>query len=171
MKASFKYGLIYSGVGIGTSLLLFGLGMEKDEVVQKVLNFVNIAIPAVVIFLGIRVARAQEGNGFITFGTGFSTGIIITVIGGLITTLYTYLYFKILNPGMITYIKMKQEEEMIKRGMTDSEVELMADTMEFWANPGMMSAFVLIGIILLGLVITLISAAILKKENPADEIR
>lgn len=172
MKTSVKYGLIYAGVGIGVSLLLFGLGMDKDESVQKVMNFVNVAIPAAIIFLGIREVRDKDGSGFMTFGKGFSTGMVIAVVGGLITTVYTYLYFTVLNPGMITYIKMKQEEEMIKRGMSESDVEAMAKagTLDIWTSPGMMCVFVLLGVLLLGLVISLISAAILKKENPAEQI-
>jgi len=171
MKAQVKYGLIYGGIAIGLSLLLFGLGMEKDEGVQKITNFINVAIPAVIIFLGIREKRDVEGHGFLSFGKGFSTGFTIALIGGLVTTIYTYLYFAVLNPGMITYIRMKQEEELIKRGMSDSDVEKMASSMETWSSPGMMALFIFVGALLLGLVISLISAAILKKENPAEEIR
>jgi hypothetical protein len=155
---------------VAIPLLLFGLGMEKDPAVQKINNFTNIAIPAVIIFLGIREQRAGEGNGYLTFGKGFSTGMMIALIGGVISTVFTYLYFTILNPGIVTYIKLKQEEEMLKRGMSESQVESMAENMDTWTSPGMMTAFVFLGILLLGLVISLISSAILKKENPAEQI-
>ncbi len=170
MSIPVKYGLIYAGISVAIPLLLFGLGMEKDPTVQKVSNFTNIAIPAVIIFFGIREQRDMAGNGYISFGKGFSSGMIIALIGGLIASAFTYLYFTVLNPGMVTYIKMKQEEEMIKRGMSESQVEAMAGTMEFWTSPVMMCAFVLIGTLLISLVISLISAAILKKENPAENI-
>src|SRR4029078_11636541 len=106
MKPSIKYGLIYAGAVIGVSLLIFGLGMEKDEAVQKIVNIVNISIPAIVIFLGVRETRDFEGSGYLSFGKGFSTGMMIALVGGVISTLYTYLYFLVLNPGMITYIRM-----------------------------------------------------------------
>jgi hypothetical protein len=170
MKPYLKFGLIYAGAAIAYSLLTFGLGMEKDPSVQSAGQWFNIALPAVVIFLGIRERRNVTGNGYLSFGNGFGTGMGIAFIGGVISSVYTYLYFTILNPGMITWIKMRQEEEMIKRGMSDSEVEAFAGQMDTWSSPGMMSAFVVIGAILLGLVISLISSAILKKENPNEMV-
>lgn len=170
MKPSVKYGLIYAGISIGISLLAFGLGMEKDESVQKISSYINIALPAVIIFLGIRSQRDDAGNGFLSFGSGFGTGMTIAALGGLLTAAYTWLYFKILNPSMITFIKLKQEEELYKRGLSDGEVEKMSEQMGAWATPEMMSIFVFIGAVLLGLVISLISAGILKKENPNEII-
>jgi hypothetical protein len=170
MTATVKYGLIYGGISVAIPLLLYGLGMDKDDSVRNFSSVINIALPAVTIFLGIREQRETAGNGYISFGKGFSAGMVIALIGGVIGTVFTYLYFTVLNPGMVTYIKMKQEEELIKRGMSDSQVEQMASTMDMWTNPGMMSAFVLLGAILLGLIISLICSAILKKENPHENI-
>ena len=167
MKPSLQYGLIYAGINIGLSLLAFGLGVEKDQTVQTASGWIYYALPVVIIFMGIRAQR-EVLYGFISFGKAFSTGFIISLIGSILITLYTYLYFTILNPGMIDYIKLKQEEEMLARGMTDSQVEAISSQMEMWWSPGMMSLFLIIGGILLGTIISLISAAILKKENPAD---
>jgi hypothetical protein len=168
MKPSVKFGLIYAGISVGLSLLTFGLGVEKDESVQTASRWINIALPAAVVFFGIRAQRDEFGNGYINFGKAFSTGFIISVIGNAIITVYTYLYFTILNPGMIDYIKLKQEEEMLKRGLTDSQVEAMASQMDTWSSPGMMSLFIIIGGVLLGAVISLICSAILKKEDPSE---
>lgn len=170
MKPSMKYGLIYAGISVGLSLLAFGLGMEKEDSVQSVTRWVSIALPAVTVFLGIRAQRDEFGNGFIGFGKAFGTGFMISLIGSAIITLYTYLYFTVLNPGMVDYIKLKQEEEMLNRGLSESQVEAMASQMETWASPGMMSLFIILGGILLGAVISLICSAILKKENPNEMI-
>lgn len=170
MKAPVRYGLIYGGIGIGISLLTYGLGIEKDDSVQSIIRWVNIALPAVMIFLGIRARRDEEGNGFISFGSGFSAGMIIASISAVITGIYTYLYMTVLNPGIVTYIKMKQEEELVKRGLSDSEIEQVSGNMDMWTSPGMMTLYTVVGILLLGLVISLISSAILKKENPQDII-
>jgi hypothetical protein len=168
MKPSIKFGLIYAGISIGISLLSFGLGIEKDDSVQTATRWISMGIPAIIVFLGIRAQRDEFGSGYITFGKAFSTGFIISFIGSAIISVYTYLYFTILNPGMIEYIKLKQEEEMLNRGLSESQVEAMASQMETWSSPGMMSFFIILGGIILGAVISLICSAILKKENPAD---
>lgn len=170
MKTTVRFGLILAGVQIGLSLLFFGLGLDKNETVQSLSSFLNILITGVIVFMGIKTEKQAIGNGFISFGKGFSAGMMITLIGSAITSVYSYLYFAFLNPEMITYIQMKQEEEMIKRGMSDEAVEKMAENMHAWTTPELMTLFAFLGMILIGLVISLICSAILKKENPAEEI-
>ncbi len=170
MKTSVRYGLILGGIGVALSLLFYGLGLEKDDMVQKYSGFLNIVIVAIIIFLGTKEYRDKDGNGFMSFGQGFSTGMTIAIIGGAISTAYTYLYFTVISPGMVTYIKMQQEEELLKRGMSDSEVEKMSENMAVWMSPGMMTAFAFLAILLVGLLISLICGGILKKEDPSAEI-
>ena len=169
MKPSVRYGLLLGGVLSAIPLIYYAIGIEKDETVQTISGFLNVAITAVLIFMGIRETRTMQ-NGYLTFGKGFSTGMMIAFVGGIISTVFSYLYFTVINPGMITYIKMKQEEEMLKRGMSDADIEKYAGTMEFWTSPVSMAAFALLGMLLIGLVISLISAGILKKEDPAAQI-
>jgi hypothetical protein len=58
----------------------------------------------------------------------------------------------------------------LKRGMSESEIEKIAGTMEIWSSPAMMTAFSFLGMVLIGLVISLISSGILKKEDPSAQI-
>jgi len=169
MKPSVRYGLILGVTLAAIPLLSYVLGIDKNETLQTVSGFLNVAVTAVIIFLGIRELRTMQ-NGYLAFGKGFSAGITISLIGGCISALFSYLYFTVINPGMMTYIKMKQEEEMLKRGMSDADIEQMAGTMEFWTSPGMMAGFALLGMLLIGLVISLICAGILKKEDPMEQI-
>ena len=170
MKPNIKYGIILGGILMAISLLLYALGMDKDETVSKIAGVFNILIPIIITFLGIKALRDENQNGFITFGQGFSCGMVISIVGAVISGIYSYLYFVVINPGMVTYIRMKQEQEMLDRGLSESEVEKMAGTLEMWSTPGMMAAFAIIGMIILGLVISLIAAAILKREDPAATI-
>lgn len=170
MKPSVKYGLLLGGILSAIPLIFYALGLEKVAMLQKVSGFINVALTGTLIFIGIKETRQMLGNGYISFGKGFSTGMVISVIGAAISAVTTYLYFTVINPGMLTYIKMKQEEEFLKQGMSDADVEKMAGSMEFMSSPEMMTAFALLGMVLLGLVISLICAGILKKEDPAELI-
>jgi hypothetical protein len=169
MKPSLKYGLMLGGILAAVPLIFFALGIEKEEIMQTISGFLNVGIAAVIVFLGIRETREIQGNGFISFGTGFSTGMMISMIGGAISAAFTYLYFTIINPGMVTYIKLKQEEKMMEGGMSDADLEKFSGTMDFWTNPGIMSAFSFLVMIFLGLVLSLICAGILKKEDPTAQ--
>jgi hypothetical protein len=170
MKTYIKYGLILGAVLSAVPLILFALGMDKNDTIQKVSSFINITISAVVIFMGIKEERDIRRNGWITFGQGFSTGMMITLVGGIISAIFSFIYFSVINPGMITYIQMKQEEEMLNRGMSQDQVDKMASNMEMWSSPTAMAAFTFVGMLLIGLVICLISSGILKREDPAAQI-
>jgi hypothetical protein len=171
MKTSVKYGLILGGSLMVFPLILYGIGMDKDESMYVVSSVINIIFPALFIFLGIKEARDTVGNGYISFGNGFSTGMVISLVGGALSALFSYLYFAVLNPSMVTFIRMREEQKMIEeRGMTEENVAQLSSTMEFWTSPAMMSAFSFLGMIILGAVLSLICAGILKKENPAAQV-
>src|SRR5688572_13199543 len=141
MKPSIRYGLMLGGILIAISLIFFALGIEKLDSIQTASGFLNVAIAAIIIFMGIRETREIQGSGFMSFGTGFSAGFVIALIGGTITAIFSYIYFTMINPGMITYIRMKQEEEMLEGGMSDSDLEKISGSLDLWMNPGMMAGF------------------------------
>ena len=170
MKLSVKYGLILGGVLSVIPLIIYGLGMEKQEMLQKVSGFANVLITAIVIYLCIKEIRDKQNNGLLSFGSGFSSGMMVSLVGGIISSIFSYIYFTVINPGMITYIKMKQEQGMLDNGMSEEQIEKMSGRMEFWSSPVMMAAFSLVGMLIIGLVISLICSAILKKEDPSAQI-
>jgi hypothetical protein len=170
MKLYLKFGLILGALLAAFPLILFAIGMDKEESVQTISTVVNLVIISSVLWVGIKQKRDTENRGFISFGAGFGTGFKITLIASIISAISSYLYFTVVNPGMLTYIRMKQEEELLDRGMSDEQVAKMAEGMDAWMSPPAMVAFSFGGMLILGTVITLIVAAILKKEDPAAEI-
>ena len=136
MKPNIKFGIILGGALMFISLLLYALGMDKNETVSKIAGIFNIILPAIITFLGIKALRDENQNGFITFGQGFSCGMVISIVGAAISGIYSYLYFVVINPGMVTYVRMKQEEEMLSRGLSESEVEKMSGTVDHTGNDG-----------------------------------
>jgi hypothetical protein len=170
MKPFIRFGLIMGALLAAFPLLLFALGLDKEESIQSVSTVVNLLVIGGVLFFGIREERDIRGNGFITFGKGFGMGFKISVIAASISAISSYLYFSVINPGMFAFIKMKQEEAMIERGMSDEQVAKASESMAAWMTPGAMAGFSLVSMVLLGTVLTLIVAAFLKKEDPSAEI-
>ncbi len=170
MSSSLRFGLILGGILAAIPLIYFSLGLEKDETIQNVTTFINIIIIAIIVYLGIKDQRDNKMNGFISFGKAFSTGMGISAISGIISAIFSYLYFAVINPGMVTYIRMMQEQKLIEKGMSDSEVAKMAEKMAMFTTPPMMAAFSFVGLIIIGLVISLVCGGILKKEDPSAQI-
>jgi len=158
------------GVLAAVPLIFYAIGIEKDESVQTISGFLNVAIVAIIIFVGIREVREVDGKGYITFGKGFSTGMLISLIGGIISAVFSYLYFTVINPGMVTYIRLKAEADMVAEGRSDSEIEMAASWVEMFTSPGMMAVFAIVGCLFIGVVASLVCAGILKKEDPSAMI-
>ncbi|MDQ3050904.1 MAG: DUF4199 domain-containing protein [Bacteroidota bacterium] len=169
MKPYVRYGLILGGALASITLIMYALGIEKDETFQRIFSVLLVLLVSAIIYMGIREKR-QLGNGFITFGSGFSAGLGIALIGGAINIIMKYIYYKVIDPGMITYIRMKQEEDLLERGFSDADVERMAEKMQFTSTPEMLVGIEFFGIVVLGLVVSLICAGILKKEDPSEII-
>jgi len=170
MKPSVRFGLLLGAILVALPLFVYVLGVDKNDTVQKVSGFFNVGITAGILFLGIKTTRDTIGNGFTSFGKAFSTGMVISLISSAISAIGTFLYFTVVNPGMITYIKLKQEEALYEKGMSDADVEKFSSSMEFMNNPAMMTGFGFLGMVILGLVVSLIWAGVLKKDNPSDMI-
>ncbi len=169
MKPHVKYGLLLGGMLASIPLIMYALGIEKDETFQRIFSVLLVVLVSAIIYVGIRDKR-QIGNGFLSFGSGFSAGLGITLIGSAIASVMKYIYYKVIDPGMLTYIKLKQEEELFKRGFSDADVEKMSRQMDFTSTPEMLVGFEFLGILILGLVVSLICAGILKKEDPSEII-
>ena len=170
MNNSVKYGLMYGLLPAVVMLIIYGLGMNRDMEVQSYTRWISIAIYCAVIFIGIRAERDDVLGGFIKFGKAYSTGFKMVMIGSVIGIAMTYLYFGVIDPGYREFLILQQEQELLDRDMSPEQIDAALPQLEKFMTIPMMLMFGLISSLLLGAVITLISAAILKKEDPNEMI-
>jgi Protein of unknown function (DUF4199) len=170
MKNTVKYGLMFGFIPAIIMFLVYAVGMHRDQSVQTYMQFISIAIVLVVIFLGIKAERDHVLNGFISFGKAFSTGFMIVLIGAVIGIAMTYLYFDVIDPGKRDFMIMLQEDALYDRGMSPEQIDQALPQIEKFMTLPMMIIFGFFGNLIIGSVITLICAAILKKENPNEMI-
>lgn len=165
MKPYLKYGLIVAGIGIIISMISYLIGMDKTDAGQYI-GYLNIPIMIVAMVFAIKERREKELGGFIEFGQAFGTASLMVVIASVITSVYTYLYMSVINPGMKDYIIQKQMEKMESQGQSQEQIDMAMPYVEKFTTPGMVTLFALLGGIVLGIIIALIVAAIMKKPNP-----
>ncbi|NNC85918.1 MAG: DUF4199 domain-containing protein [Bacteroidia bacterium] len=161
MPKSLKYALYMSVASIALSLILFALGLDKEQA----LGMLGIVFTVLFLYLGIKDKKETEGNGFLTFGEGFKRGAAITVIASIINSVFTYIYLSMINLELKDFQMEKEYDKMIERGMSEDQIDMSMNMMDkYFAFFGIGGA--LVGGIIIGLVISLIISAILKKENP-----
>ena len=84
MKSHVRYGLMLAAVNVAINLVPFGLGIEREEFVQRYSGYVSVALSSWIIYMAIKHRRDQENEGFLSLGQGLGTGFRMSVVAGLV---------------------------------------------------------------------------------------
>jgi len=167
MKPALIYGLISGFVGIVVSVIFYVMGLTLETWV----GLVSMAIGIIVLVYLLRAYRNEHLGGFATYGQLILMVLLIAVIGSIISTIYTYLLYTVIDPELIEKVKIMTEERLmnnprIPESMYDSVLEKMEKRMT--VGKMTMNAFIFgtIGTFIIGLIV----AAFLKKEKTPEEM-
>ena len=144
------------------------VGFDKGAVV----GYTSIVLSFLLVFFGIRSYRDNVGNGQITFSKAFVVGISITLISCICYVVtWEILYYNFLPDFMDKY-GAHMVEKLKASGASAEAVQTQVDQVkkykEMYANPLLNAAMTFIEPFPIGLVITLISAAVLKRRPRAQ---
>lgn len=164
-KTVLTYGLI-SGV-IGAALMLAHVPFMDGSSKALIVGYAGIVLSSLLIFFGVRSYRENEGNGTISFGRAFAVGILIALISSACyVAAWEVVYFS--KPEIADHIFDKQVDDLKASGAPQEEIDEAAREIEsfkkLYANPLANIAFTLLEPFPVGLLMTLISAAILRRK-------
>jgi len=166
------FGLISGAISAGLmavlAFLLDDIGFDKGMII----GYTSMLIAFLLVFFGIRSYRETVGDGYITFGRAFSVGILITLISCVCYVVtWEILYFNFL-PDFVERYSNYLIEQTRASGASAAEiarqVEDMKNMKSWYDNPFWNSAITFLEPFPVGLIITLISAAVLRKRKPAE---
>jgi hypothetical protein len=171
-KTVLTYGLISGGILAG----LFGLMMPLlycgngpiDFEHSEIIGYTAMLLAFILVFLGIRSYREKSG-GSITFGKAFQVGLFIT----LITCTVYVVSWEIVYWGFMPDFGARYSAHMIekarKSGASAAAIEKtkteMAHFQELYKNPFINVGMTFMEVFPIGLVMTLISAGILRRQQ------
>jgi hypothetical protein len=161
-KIALNYGLILGFLGILQSVALYALGKTYDQ--DWYTQVIGIIIMAVIIFLGIKEYRKQNG-GLLSLGQGLKTGVGIALIGTIISLIYMFIFVSFIEPGFIEQIVELQKQKFLENpNMTDEMIETMGENTRkyFWVFT---IGTVLIFSLFIGFVVSLIASLVMKKTD------
>src|SRR5262245_31461916 len=160
-------GLIIS-VLMGGSLLLadkIGLGHSMA------LGYTIMVASFLLIYFGIRSYRDNTLLGEISFGRAFACGILITLITtACYVVMWEILYFNFMPHFMDGYFAeqiQKVQSAGLDPATTAARVAEIQHSQQLYQNPLINIAYTVMEPLPVGLLITLISAALLRRKAPA----
>jgi hypothetical protein len=167
-KTVLTFGLISGAVSsvmmLATVPFAHRIGFNRALIV----GYTAIVLSFLLVFFGIRSYRDNVGNGQVTFAKAFAVGICITLISCICYVVtWEIVYFNFMPDFMDNY-NAHAVEKLKASGASAAAVEAQLEQMkkfkELYANPLFNAAMTFIEPFPVGLVITLLSAAVLKKK-------
>lgn len=153
---------------IAASRESYALDLERGQIY----GYASMVLAFLLVFFGIRRYRDTVGGGTIGFGRAVGVGLLITLVA---SALYV-LTWQVVFYGFVPDFAERWGDAMVTRmhesGETAAAIAAkeaeMARFAELYRNPLFNVAVTFLEIFPVGLVITLISAAILRRKRPAQ---
>ena len=160
------WGAILGFVGIIYSVILYML----DQNLNQNLGYLSILITIVIMILGVRSYRDNVMGGILPFSPAFKFGFVVVVVSTVISLIYNYILWTVIDPGIINKMKDLQMEKMLEQGIPEEALDQAMAISGKFMTPLMMTMMGLFFGILMGTIVALIVAAIFKKNEPEDQV-
>jgi hypothetical protein len=167
-KIIVTFGLISGAISslMMIALVTFGgrIGFDRGAIIGNT----SIVLSFLMVFFGIRSYRDNIGNGQITFGKAFAVGISITLISCICYVVtWEIIYYNFL-PDFWDKYGAHLAEKLTASGASPAAVQAKLQQVkkykELYKNPLLNAALTFIDPFPIGFVITLISAAVLRRK-------
>jgi hypothetical protein len=168
-KAVLTFGLIS---GLIMSVLMGGSLLLADKIGSghnsMVLGYTMMVASFLLIYFGIRSYRDNTLAGQISFGRAFACGILITLISSVCyVVMWEILYFNFMPHFMDGYFAAqihKLQSAGLDSATTAARVAAIQHSQQLYQNPLVNMAYTLMEPLPVGLLITLFSAALLRRK-------
>ena len=170
-----RYALIFGSIaGVVLVIMMFltmpFLGEDIDYDTAEWLGYISMIVALSAIFIGIKSYRDKESAGLISFGKAFKVGLFITLVASVFYVAGWILYINTAGTNFMDSYYQHSVEKIKTSNDPETEIQAKIADMEKWRelykNPLIQIGVTFIEIFPVGLLITIISATILKKKNP-----
>ncbi len=173
-KIVLTFGLISGAImsGLMTAVIVFA--HQTDPSHGMAIGYTIMVLSFLLVFFGIRSYRENVGNGYISFGRALGVGFLIMLISCVCyVATWEVVYHKFMPDFGEKYLA-KSIERVRASGKSpqeiENEVENMTSMMQLYNNNILFNiAFTLLEPLPPGLVMTLLSALILRKRRRQEE--
>jgi len=164
------FGLISGAIAAGLMWLLIVLQNSGSINLDNGMTFgyATMVIALSLVFFGIKSYRDNNG-GHITFFKGLQVGILIALIAAICYAVSWELYYRSSGQQFLEKYTAHYIDGMRRDGASDAEIakaqEEMAQFMELYRNFFVRFGMTLMEILPVGIIVTLISAALLRRRE------
>jgi Protein of unknown function (DUF4199) len=172
-KVTLTFGSIAGA--IVSVFLVIGIALwEKSGIAfeNALVGYATMVIALSMVFFGIKSYRDNYQGGKIRFWKGFQVGLLITLIASFMYAITWETYNQVSPSSSAAFIDNyarcqidKLKEKGVSAAEIDQEVKKMDDFKRMYGNPAIRFGMTLVEILPVGIIITLLSAAVLRKKE------
>lgn len=159
-------GLVAAALMVCTALYFKNSGNYANG---EFFGYAGIVLSMLFIFLGVRAYREQSPEGLLSFGKGFQVGLLITLISCVLYVVaWMIVYQTLMHDFMDKFIDTSMAQ-LRASGASEARIQAEAAKMEeykvMYQNPLVRAALTFIEPFPIGLLATLVSALVLKRNR------
>ena len=160
-QSALYYALFLSIAMIVTHLILYLADLQTETVGIVI----SVAVVLVGIVLVILDFRNKKCGGYISYGKAVKIGFLSMLFAGFFVAGYTFIYHTYINPGELQEVKLERSQEIYNQGMESGQEAQAIKMIEYFVNPLTATISAIISNALFGIIISLIVAIFVKKEE------
>lgn len=171
-KTILRYGLLsglVAAILMVCTALYFHQTMNFDY--GQIIGYVGILLSMLFVFFGVRAYRDQTLGHAFGFGKAFQVGLLITLISCALYVVAWLIVYETLMPDFMDKFIEHALGKMRASGASEAEVQAemakMQEMKTMYQNPLIRAMFTFLEPFPVGLLVTLISAAVLRKRPVA----
>jgi len=165
------YGLIAGAVVSG--MLVISQPLLRQGIINyengMIVGYTSMVIALSVIFFAVKTFRDQYGDGKISFGTAFKIGMLITLVASILYASTWEVYYNTAGRDFMEQFNAYHLEKMRKQGASETEMTTAKQKMdafsETYKNPFIRFGLTMLEISPVGVVISLLCAALLRRKE------
>lgn len=162
VKPAFYYGLLTAIGLVLLTLIIYFLDLME----AKWVSWVGYLILIAGVVIGTKAYRDEVRGGFISYGSALGFGTLSMVFAALIASAFTYLFYVFIAPDAIEKLKFLAEERALEASPNLGHDELQM--IRRFVSPALIAITTVFSYAFVGFVISLITSAFLKKNDPLE---
>lgn len=171
MSTKFIYALTLTICGALLNLLLYFTGFQTEKLATgQYFQWLGFVMMFAILWLGIKAVRDEAPEKGMSYGRGVGTGTLISLYSGLMSSVYSFIHFKFVNPEFADYQLALIRPKWEAAGMGEAQMDQAEKMTRAMMGPVAQAILTPIMVVLFGLILSLIIAAILKRPAP-DQVK
>lgn len=113
----------------------------------------------------MKTFREHQGEGGVTYGSALGLGTLQALFASLIFAFFTFVLFKLVDKTLIEKFLSILEEQFVKAGMNESQIDAMMPMYRKFMSPVFYSLAQIFSITFYGFIFSLVLSIFFKKQS------